>query len=281
MRSDIMCFSCALRQALRTLQVGIGAPDIVARALADAASRLSACSCSLSPAELSSIAIKAVRPYIGVEDPFVQAKIDHTFTALSLYPRLRDMVEKSLDPLETALKLAACGNVIDLGTQERFDIDDLIARIETITFSFEERSTLEKSLCTAQTLLYIADNAGEIVFDRLALEVLEVPKFVVAVKSGPILNDAVLEDALRSGIQEHSRIITTGSSDLGVITDHCSEEFLHWFERADVVIAKGHANFETLDESDREIFFLLMVKCPVVGRRLDAHVGDLILTRKR
>ncbi|KPJ48805.1 hypothetical protein AMJ40_06835, partial [candidate division TA06 bacterium DG_26] len=132
----------------------------------------------------------------------------------------------------------------------------------------------------ARSLLWIADNAGESVFDKLVLEQLTGLELWIGVKGGAVLNDVTLEDAVSSGLNELGRLVTTGSNCLGVLPGKSSREFLSLLDNADLVVAKGHANFETLDTYGREIFFLLKAKCEVVAQELGVEVGDTVFTVK-
>ena len=143
-------------------------------------------------------------------------------------------------------------------------------------------TAMRRDLAAARTLLYIGDNAGEIAFDRLLIEAIqrEYPAIVItfAVKSGPAMNDATKADADAVGLAEMAALIETGAACLGVPMTDVSPAFAALYQRADMVIAKGHANFETLDEAPRPaLYFLLTIKCASVAGILDARVGDSIL----
>lgn len=252
--------------------------DIRHRALRLSLRELAEFSLEDSPASLSTKAIKAALSVVHVRDPFRDVKKKHTRLALSLYDRLKAMVTRSEDSLRMSLKLAACGNVIYLGTGDSFDLSGEVERASRLDFARDNYGVFLERLRRAERILYIADNAGEIVFDRLVLE--ELPDAVtVAVKSGPILNDATMRDAVSSGLSEVASLITTGTDELGISLERSSPEFRESFEESDIVIAKGHANFETLDEHPREVFFLLKAKCEVVAKRLGVRVADFVFVR--
>ena len=131
----------------------------------------------------------------------------------------------------------------------------------------------------ADNILYLADNAGEIVFDRLLIELLPLEKITVAVRGFPTINDATMHDAETAGITKLVRVIDNGSDVPGTILDKCSEAFRYSFDRADLVISKGQGNYETLSEVDKDIFFLLKVKCPIIAKKISCPVGSLVLRR--
>jgi uncharacterized protein with ATP-grasp and redox domains len=125
-------------------------------------------------------------------------------------------------------------------------------------------------------LLYLADNAGETVFDRVLIECIQVP-VVYAVKGGPILNDATVEDARMAEVDRSAELISTGSNAPGTILARCSKRFQRVFAKAALVIAKGQGNYETLSEQGSKVFFLLQAKCPVIARDLGVPVSGLVL----
>jgi uncharacterized protein with ATP-grasp and redox domains len=133
----------------------------------------------------------------------------------------------------------------------------------------------------AREILYIADNAGEIVFDRLLIERLPIEKVTVAVKGSPVINDVTMEDALVAGLPRIVEVIDNGSDAPGTILESCSGYFQERFEKADLVIAKGQGNYETLSDIDKNIFFILKAKCPVIARDIGCEVGQMIFQKTK
>ena len=178
-----------------------------------------------------------------------------------MYPQLRAVVEKSSDRLSTAIRVAAAGNVIDLGILDRPEVDlagDLTGVVSG-GFAVDQCRLLERKLAHAARILYLADNAGETVFDKVLIEELAERniEITVAVKGQPILNDATMEDALRAGLGDDAHLISNGSPMIGTELEICSSEFLRHFHSADIIVSKGQANFETLNETSENIFFIL------------------------
>ncbi len=134
---------------------------------------------------------------------------------------------------------------------------------------------------SASRILYLGDNAGEIVLDRLLVEQLPTEKVTFAVRGAPIINDATLEDAIAGGITELVDVMDNGSDMPGTILESCSEAFRKLFAQADIVIAKGQGNYETLSDADGHIFFLLKAKCPVIAKDIGCEVGDLVILERR
>ncbi len=138
-------------------------------------------------------------------------------------------------------------------------------------------STLRKRVDEAEKILYLADNAGEIAFDRLLIELMPTDKVILVVKGSPVINDATREDAEMVGLTELVNIIDNGSDAPGTILSDCSKEFIEYYNDADLIIAKGQGNYESLNDRTENIFFLLKAKCPVIARDIGCYIGDLIL----
>ncbi len=142
---------------------------------------------------------------------------------------------------------------------------------------FGDVEQLRDLVSNADRILYLTDNAGEIVMDRLLIEQLPPENVTVSVRGGPVLNDATLEDAKAAGLTDIVEVIDNGSDAPGTILDDCSDRFFEYFSRADLVIAKGQGNYESLSEVEKEIFFLLKAKCPVIADDLGCPLGTLVM----
>jgi uncharacterized protein with ATP-grasp and redox domains len=221
-----------------------------------------------------------VRQEVGDSNPYRSAKERSTQEALALYPRLTSLVADADDALETALRLAIAGNIIDFGAVAEYDLWGTVERVLAQPFAIDDGAALRKALDSAHEVLYLGDNAGETVFDRVLIETLDVP-VVYAVKGGAALNDATREDAEAVGLDEVATVVDNGASTVGTILGRCSSEFQRRFAAAELVIAKGQANYETLSEKGSKIFFLLQAKCPVIARDIGVPVGSIILEQGR
>jgi uncharacterized protein with ATP-grasp and redox domains len=205
---------------------------------------------------------------------------------LRMLPELRNAVESRGDPLAAALALAAAGNVIDLGATSHIDDASVVQHLdEALQHSFDpsEVNRLKQRLAGARSLLYLADNAGEIVLDRLLLEQVArdyAVRVTVGVRGMPVINDALVEDAVEAGVTELASVIGNGSDAPGTVLEDCSAPFRVAFDEADVVIAKGQGNYETLSGTDG-VCFLLKVKCPVLATDLGCTVGELVVRQGR
>ena len=222
------------------------------------------------PSYFADLVFDAIRERTGVRDPYKKDKHEQNRWALSVYPELKKMVDESDDRLLCAVKISALGNTIDLGVSGSYEVD---LDLRKINLAINDIDIFREKLKTAKKILFIADNAGEIIFDRVLIEELG-KRVVVGVKSGPIINDITIEEVDETGI--NAEFIETGTASLGVELEKVSKEFRKVFYESDVVISKGHANFETLDDANRDIFFLLRAKCEIVADVLGVKKGDIV-----
>jgi uncharacterized protein with ATP-grasp and redox domains len=220
-----------------------------------------------------------VRRLTGAHDPYRHLKRQSTALAARLLPEVRRRVSGSPFPLGSALSVATAANALDFGIYS--DLDERAVRRSLLKAAAEpmarEGTALAVAAAHARDILYICDNAGEIVFDGIVLELLGPAKVTFAVRGGPILNDATLEDARAAGVAEKVLVIDTGSDVPGVILDECSDEFRAHFDSADLIVAKGQGNYETLDAADAPIWFALKVKCPVIARAIGGAIGQCVV----
>ena len=223
-----------------------------------------------------------IRRLIGNNDPYRELKQRFNRLAMRMCIELAERVRASDDPLEAAVRLAIAGNIIDLGVKTSIaeaDIEKVIRDCLTANFDNQPLEDFRNAVNQAGQILYLADNAGEIVFDRLLIELLPYDKITVVVKGKPVINDATMEDAEFASLTEMVEVIDNGSDGPGTILETCSQSFRDRFEDADLIIAKGQGNYETLSDVDKNIFFILKAKCPVIARDLGCEVGEMILKK--
>ncbi|MDX9881635.1 MAG: ARMT1-like domain-containing protein [Prolixibacteraceae bacterium] len=224
-----------------------------------------------------------LRQYIKNPDPYKEAKRQSNDLALSMYPDFKKMVLESENPFETALRLAIAGNIIDYGVSDHFDLEAALTKVLNSDFTIDHSSELKNAVTKAKTVLYLGDNTGEIVFDKLFIETMMHPNLWFAVRGAPVINDATLEDAHYVGIDEVSDVISNGYDAPSTLPEHCSAEFQELFNRADVIVSKGQGNLEGLidNPSNKEIYFLLMVKCDVIADVLGVAKGSFVVCNRR
>ena len=280
MKASIECLPCAVGQAINTLRRTTDDPAAVERGLRAVLSRLATADWQRTPAEVSMVSYRVAQEVSGIEDPYLSDKRDCNARAMALLPGLREEAQAAEDPLLASLLLAVAGNVIDLGINQQFDIErDIRAQLDH-GFDREEYAAFRDAVTDAETILYIGDNAGEIVFDRLVVEQLLPRRVIFVVKGGPIVNDAMREDAEQVGLPELCEVIDTGIGEFGFVWEHVTDECRQAFRDADLVISKGHANFETVTELGEEgdkTFYVVKAKCPLVARLLGVELGGVVL----
>lgn len=280
-KTQLECISCAVKQTLLAARMATDDELKQRQILHRVMELLIHLSEEISPVELSQRAHRLIRDISGNPDPYFDIKRQTNENALSLFPEMQKMVENAEDPLETAMRLSVAGNVIDLGLGEsEFDVEGEIQAVLSAPFRFYHYPRFKKDVTSADSILYFLDNAGEIVFDRLLIEMLKKvsrAEIVSVVRGSPILNDATMEDARFVGLTEVIEVIDSGNDAPGTILSQMPAKIINLFEKSDVIISKGQGNYETLSESKRNVYFLFKIKCPVVAEYMNAKVGEYVL----
>lgn len=225
-----------------------------------------------SPAYYSTSMYKIIYKMTGVNDPYKNLKKEYNEKILKLYPELEKIVYSSNDPIYTALKLSAIGNTIDYGVETSVEFLSYIKEIENVEFIKNEYERFKKLLEKSNRILLLADNAGEIIFDKLLLEAISNIKnyeIIIAVRGKPVINDVTINDLKDIKFNKNFKIISNGNEMVGTILDKCNKKFLNYFNSSDIIISKGQANFESLENLKKEnLFFLFKSKCDVVSNYL-------------
>jgi len=229
----------------------------------------------------SSKALLKTYELIKNSDPYKEVKKQSNDLALALYPRLKEYLNTVSDRLHEALKISVAGNVIDLGPQRDFDVEKELDHSLRFGFTIDHYEKFIQKLESAKELLFLGDNAGEIVFDKILVEEIRAmgKKVTYVVKEGPVLNDATMEDAVYVGMDKVAKVITNGTNYLGTCLDRVPAEFLDLLRNTDIVISKGQANFESLDQDEMakgRIFFILKVKCENIAKETGVKLGDVV-----
>ena len=284
MRTYFDCIPCFVRQSLDSIRFVTADENIQESVIRRVLAMVSEMDLRESPPAMAQRIHRMIRDLADDPDPYREVKRKFTAFALDLYPELKGLVARSRDPFETSLRLALAGNVIDFGVRLDIRTDDVHQTIEDALEAPLDTTMLTKlrdAINTADDVLYLLDNAGEIVFDRLFIEQLPCGKVTCVVKGGPVINDATVEDAKAAGFDGLVPIINNGFDAPGTILRKSSEAFQRRFARADLVIAKGQGNYETLNEESKRIFFLLKAKCPVIARDAGCETGSFLVLEKQ
>ena len=265
-----------MQQAFRGASIATGDDKKIKEVLNVVGEMIKSIPMENTPPETGNIIYQKISEITGVDDPYKKIKDDNIKEALSLYPELKKYIENSDDRLLAAIRIAIAGNVIDLGVNKEFNIVDDLKQILIQEFAVFDYEAFKNQLKNAKSVLYLGDNAGESVFDKLLIEELGKP-VIYAVREIPVINDCVIDDAVASGIDEVAEIISSGSTAPATILDLCNDQFLELFKNADLIISKGQGNYEGLSQVDRSVFFMLKAKCRVIARNLNVLEGDIVL----
>ncbi len=283
MKTYLDCIPCYLRQALAAARASTDDENLHRRVLDEVASMVIDFRMDITPPEIAQKVYRVVYSVTGNYDPYRETKHLSNQRVLELYPELKKRIDCSDDPLIAACKLAIAGNSIDLAPYVRQDnLEKTIESIMGSPLKLNDYGYFCQSLGKADTILYLADNAGEIVFDKLLIEELcryDNKKVTVVVRESPIINDATVIDAREAGLYEIVDVVPSGSDAPATIIDQCSDEVRELFNTSDMIVSKGQGNYESLSDVEANIYFLFQSKCPVVAEPLKVIVGDGILKR--
>ena len=232
----------------------------------------------LSSPEIQRLLSKKFVNLTGIADPFDQEKYHSNLLALDLYRKWQPIVAQSKDPMDAAIRLSIAGNIMDYGASRSFEIDSTIEMVMNSDYAVDHSQHLRNRIANAKQILFLGDNAGEIVFDKLLIETMGHKNVVYAVKGAPILNDITIKDALLCDMTSVANVVENGYDAPSTIIENCSDEFKRYFNSADLIISKGQGNLEGLiGLNDPRIFFLLMVKCEVIAEIVNVPVRSFVV----
>jgi uncharacterized protein with ATP-grasp and redox domains len=282
MRTSPDCVPCLVRQALDAARLTSTDTRVHEAIVRDTLASLSEADLGRSPPALAQRIHRRLREVTGVTDAYQAAKEGQNRLALGLLTEFRSRVTMSDDPFALAVSIAIAGNVIDMGpTGDLTDravhraLERALGRAVHGPVD-ELRAAAER----AERILYLADNAGEIVLDRILIERLGPARVTVAARGAPILNDATMRDAHTAGLDDIVEVIDNGSDAPGTILGECSTAFRERFARASLIVAKGQGNFESLSAVRAPVYFLFVVKCPLVAARVGLPVGTPVVVHR-
>jgi uncharacterized protein with ATP-grasp and redox domains len=275
MKTYLDCIPCFMQQALRAGRIATGDERKIKQILDKTGEMVKSVSMQNTPAEIGMSVYRIVKEVTGIDDLYKEIKTQHIKEAKSIYSELEKIVETSDDKLLTAIKIAIAGNIIDMGVNRTFDILKDIKNTLQQEFGVSDFAAFKEQLLKAKSILYIGDNAGESVFDKILIKALKKP-VIYAVRSAPIINDVTMDDAIASGIDDVAKIINSGSEAPGIILNQCTSEFIEIFNNSGLVISKGQGNYEGLSDCNRQVFFLLKAKCHVIANDLNVKVNDIV-----
>lgn len=284
MKTSPECIPCLIRLATETVKRVTSDNNIIDTVIERTLALTKTMDMNTPPPKMGQLIHRIVTEGTKNPDPCLEIKKQCNELALKLQPELREIVERSSDRYLTAAKLAIAGNIIDFATPSEFSPKIMSDTInETLSSPVDPTAfeLLKKSIENADKVLYLGDNAGEIIFDKIFIDELPKDKITFCVRGLPILNDALMDDAKKAGLTSTVKVIDSGTDLPGIIPDECSAELNSCFNEADLIIAKGQGNFETLNNIDKNIFFLFKVKCQTVANETGCEIGDTVILNNR
>ena len=280
------CGPCFLRQAREALDLSTDDENVKMQVMEEIFKFLSTTfKAGTNSNSTGSSMHKIIKQKTGCMDPYYKEKVEGNEIALKYLPEVKKILDAD-DSLENYVKIAIIGNILDFGA---FTLDDDIEGVIKSSLkkdlAVKDIEEFENSLKTHDKVLYLVDNTGEIVFDKLLLAKLKEYDLdiTIAVKSEPILNDATIVEALDVGLDEFGKLVEIGAGTVGYVDSEISDEFRQIFDDHEFVISKGMGNYEGLTEIDlskKDIYFLLCVKCNTIARHIGANLHDMLLLRK-
>lgn len=275
MKTYLDCFPCFIDQALRAGRLVTDDERLIKELVDSVGESFKNISLESSPPEMGEFIYGKIREMTGIDDPYREIKKSNINEALAIYPDVKKMLDKAEDRLLVAIRLAIAGNIIDFAFGEKFDLKHDIERILEQEFAIFHYNEFKEHLDNANSILYIGDNAGESVFDRILIEELGKPVTYV-VRGKPIINDVTMEDAVDSGLDQVAELISSGSTAPGAVLRLCNDEFIERFEHAEMIISKGQGNYEALSDVKKTVFFLLKAKCKMISKDLGVNQNDIV-----
>ena len=268
------CVACLFNQSLKVTKL-LELDDETSKKVFDSTAQiLIDHDMSYTPPQIAKEIYQAISDISGEEDPVARAKEYSTQEALKVDTSF-------IKTIPDALKLAVIGNVIDFGAQNQFDLNEMIQNHFHQAFGIDDFPTFEKELKEAKELVIIGDNVGEHIFDKVLIETIKKNydiEIYYFVRGKPIINDVTLKEA--QILKDCAQLIDTGVATPGYDLNEINAESKAIFDRADIVLAKGMGNFESLYLADkRPVYFLFVVKCTVVAQAIGKEVKELIFKR--
>lgn len=226
---------------------------------------------------------------IDNNNPYREIKKYYNEEVMKIVPDVLKLIENGENRLETALKISICGNLIDFAAKHEFNLGMLLKKIEEVSAGklvINDSQNMFDQLNASDTLLYLGDNCGEIVLDKIFIEQIKRSnphlRVFYGVRGKAIVNDVTIDDAEMVHMNECAEVISNGDGGLGTVLKNTSTDFKRIYDMADIVICKGQGNYESLLSSDKDnLYFLFMAKCENVTQPLNIPDMSIICLKNR
>lgn len=282
--SHVDCISCMIGKAQELAERYLPDPRRRHRYMRRVLQEVSGIEYHRTAPYLAGMVTRLLAEETGIKDPYREEKRFFNQRMLSVAPQIEAMIGGSADRLEAAVKMALAGNIIDFGPFSDVSYDmvmETIGRVMETGLNADCFTRLRQSLAEGGHLVYLGDNAGEIVFDKILIGEIKrlYPRIDVTfvTRGVPVLNDVTVQDALEVGMDAWAAVIGNGTDLPGTDLGEVSAEFRTAYEDADVIISKGQGNFESLPGCGKNVFYLFLCKCGILMRRFQTAKGGPVL----
>jgi len=282
------CLNCNLNQAITILKQSSFSRNQQEEVIRELLTYLSTADFELSNPALMEGSYAIITKHMGEIDPYQESKEYYNQALLSIYHQLDEKIINAKDSFYMALSMAIIGNLIDFNARHSFSLELLKERLikDSLNLEIDHSQQLYNDLKKANSLLYLGDNCGEIILDKLLIKQITREfsnlKIYYGVRGKPIVNDVTRNDASFVAMNEVAEVIDNGNGALGTVLSLCNQSFKTVFYNADVVIAKGQGNFEGLYQEDKQsIYFCFMVKCHLMAEIVGANEGSIVCLRNK
>ncbi|MFL0269387.1 damage-control phosphatase ARMT1 family protein [Clostridium sp. WILCCON 0202] len=286
MRMHDKCLPCMINQVIKVADItGVDKKEELLR---EVFTYLSKIDFETTTPEVIGEIFDMIKKHTNNPDPYKETRNYYNTMFLELLPKFEVKIEQAVNPFQLAVRYAIIGNIIDFNPIHNIlleDIFDYFEKMEQLELAKDDSNALMKDILNSKILLYLGDNCGEICLDKILLKKIKEKnpnvKILFGVRGKPVVNDSIAEDAYAVGIDEYAEIIDNGDGSLGTVLNRTSPEFKEAYKKADIIIAKGQANYECLSEENKNIYFLLMTKCDVIANDIDAPEKKMICMKNK
>ena len=226
---------------------------------------------------------KLIKEQTNNEDPYYNIRKYFNIMFLNQEIEFEKSINESKDEFVSAIKYAVIANIIDFSPIKNKRPENIFQHFNELKhqpLTIDHHLQLLKDINKSKKLLYLGDNCGEICLDKILIKKIKKinPELNIyfATRGAPVVNDSIEEDAYLVGINKYATIINNGDYSLGTVLNKTSLEFNQIYQQADIIISKGQANFESLNEENKNIYFLLITKCDVIANYLNTDINKLI-----
>jgi uncharacterized protein with ATP-grasp and redox domains len=281
MRIHDKCLPCVVNQVIKVADItGVDNKEALLREVFNYLSKMDF---EATTPEVIGEIFEMIKIHTNNPDPYKETRNYYNGLFLKLLPEFEKKIAQAENPFQLAMRYAIAGNIIDFNPIHNTlleDIMDCFEEMEHLELAIDDSNELMEDIQNAKIVLYLGDNCGEICMDKMFLKKIKQlnpnVNIVFGVRGKPVVNDSIAEDAYAVGMDEYAEIIDNGDGSLGTVLNRTSPEFKEIYKKADVVIAKGQANYECLSEENKNIYFLLMTKCDVIAKDIDVEEKKMI-----